>query len=85
MVWVSFVSCLAGTAAGVLLFAAGWLAGQRHAASHRQAGGRNGTGAQDALPPQAVSAVQWQELANFLNYDGGEMPKAEEKGERPTL
>ena len=79
MAWVSFVSCLAGTAAGVLLFAAGWLAGRRHAGSRGQAEGGTGTAAKENLPAQAVSAVQWRELANFLNYDGSEMPKAEEE------
>lgn len=79
---MEFFMGLLGAAAGGLLFWGGLLLGRRQK-GHGRAGGC--TQAEEAAkqPPavQPLTGKQWRELANFLNYDGGEMPEGEREEE----
>ena len=80
---MEFFMGLLGAAAGGLLFLGGLLLGRRQKEHGRAGGCAQAEEAAAKQPPavQPLTGKQWRELANFLNYDGGEMPEGKREEE----
>lgn len=79
---MEFFMGLLGAAAGGLLFLGGMLLGRRQEKRARGEGRAQAEAAAKQPPAvQPLTGKQWRELANFLNYDGGEMPEGEREEE----